>query len=265
MVFLISPYGNHSNQLIQTAQFESFCEENGIPFRNLVRGDLKKMIRYRYSALADGALRFILRAGRKTKLVKYFDVDDFASFDEMAAAVEKYGRNKILLVSGFLMRNNDLLDKYRTAIIDRYKNEQSNGDTEFLAKEKASGRVIIGLHIRHGDYRDYEGGRYFYPVEQYIQWAKDFIVANRMTNPLVAVFSDQKLSKESFEGFADVFVSRNPYNVDYELMGCCNYLIGPPSTFTQWASYTYQVPYYHIESRDISAISLPDFRVAFCD
>ena len=42
MVFLISPYGNHSNQLIQIAQFESFCVENGIRFRSVVRGKLKK-------------------------------------------------------------------------------------------------------------------------------------------------------------------------------------------------------------------------------
>lgn len=261
MIFLISAYGNHSNQLIQTAQFESFCLENNLRYRNLVRKDIKSMIRYEYSSLFDSILRLILRAGRKIKLIRYIDVDDLPDYSEMSKMLQS--AKGILLVSGFKMRDASLLEKHHAYITGRYKNKAKSDDLLKLDEFKRTKRHIIGLHIRLGDYRDYAEGRYYYQVSDYIRWVKRFVLEYQIDNPIIAVFSDQKMTSDLFDFDCEVFTSNNSYNVDYELMGLCDYLIGPPSTFTQWASYTYRVPYFHIDDRSLDRIDTKKFKVGF--
>ena len=41
-------------------------------------------------------------------------------------------------------------------------------------------------------------------------------------------------------------------------MSMCDYLIGPPSTFTSWASFIGNVPTYHIKNK-YKKIELSDF------
>lgn len=53
--------------------------------------------------------------------------------------------------------------------------------------------------------------------------------------------------------------STNEWYIDHFLMSKCDYLIGPPSTFTMWASYIGKVKYYHIEN-DSGEIRLSDFK-----
>lgn len=43
-------------------------------------------------------------------------------------------------------------------------------------------------------------------------------------------------------------------------MSQCDYLIGPPSTFTGWASYIGNVPLKYIESKNID-FTLEDFKI----
>jgi hypothetical protein len=45
----------------------------------------------------------------------------------------------------------------------------------------------------------------------------------------------------------------------YALAGC-DYIIGPPSTFSMWASFIGKVPLFHLHDREIN-FSLSDFKV----
>jgi hypothetical protein len=36
-----------------------------------------------------------------------------------------------------------------------------------MVKARAGGCKVIGIHIRHGDYATFEGGIYYYSLEQY--------------------------------------------------------------------------------------------------
>ncbi len=263
MIILISAFGNHSNQLIQTAQFEVFCKEHSIRFRNIVRSDLTKMIRYRQSKIVDAFLLLLLRTGRKIGLVKYINLDSYnITTLSKKKLIEARG---VLLVSGFTLRDNELMNRNRDWVINRYRNIERNPDLEFLKGLKENSRNIIGIHIRQGDYAKYAEGRYFYTLEFYIKTVNQFIVENKLHNPFIVIFSDQELPRSSFDIFNEILISRNDYNVDYELMGLCSYIIGPPSTFTLWASYSYKVPYYHIKSQDYCRIKLEEFDIAFAN
>jgi hypothetical protein len=57
----------------------------------------------------------------------------------------------------------------------------------------------------------------------------------------------------------NIIISKNKWYVDHFLMGQCDLLIGPPSTFTLWASYIGKVKYFHIENKS-GKISIDDFK-----
>jgi hypothetical protein len=69
------------------------------------------------------------------------------------------------------------------------------------------------------------------------------------------VFSNESLRLNPSE---NVLLSKSPWYVDQTVMSLCDYLIGPPSTFTMWASYLGEAVYYQIKD-DSGTIKLNDF------
>lgn len=260
MLVLISAYGNHSNRLIQAARFETFCAEYHLTFINPVRHGLKAMIRYRYSAVFDLCILALARLLRKMRFAEYINIDEY---EEKAALCDKLCNKKgMVFVSGFVLGRDDLLVKYRDTVLSRYRNAEHHPDIDRLRMSREAGKTVIGVHIRLGDYAKYRGGEYYYPVSKYVAILKKFILSNKLTDCFISVFSDQKLDDSDFTDFTDTLFSHNAYNIDYELMGLCDYLIGPPSTFTQWASFSYNVPYVHVLP-DTDTIRMSDFQIAF--
>lgn len=60
------------------------------------------------------------------------------------------------------------------------------------------------------------------------------------------VFSNES---HSFKNSESILVSNNTWYLDHHLMSLCQYLIGPPSSFTLWASYLGKIPLYHIKDK----------------
>ncbi|MBP5722772.1 MAG: hypothetical protein J6X18_04245 [Bacteroidales bacterium] len=72
------------------------------------------------------------------------------------------------------------------------------------------------------------------------------------------MFSNEDLN-DSFDSF-NVIYSKEQWYVDQYIMSLCDYIIGPPSSFSGWASYMGDVPLYQI--RDTKhLLSLEDFKV----
>ena len=70
------------------------------------------------------------------------------------------------------------------------------------------------------------------------------------------IFSNESSSFD--ETSNNIYISQNAWYVDHHLMSQCDYLIGPPSTFTMWASYIGKVKYFHMKDNS-GKINLCDF------
>lgn len=113
-----------------------------------------------------------------------------------------------------------------------------------LSKMKEKHNRIIGVHIRRGDYIEWNDGRFYYTWEQY----KNFMecLKNLYSNEKIAFFisSNEKISKQNFEG-CDCYFFENiesPVITDLYMLSICDQIIGPPSTFSRWASFYGEVP-----------------------
>jgi hypothetical protein len=117
--------------------------------------------------------------------------------------------------------------------------------------------LLVGVHIRHGDYARWKGGRYFYAAADYarlITRLRDSVPGQRVR---FLVCSDAPQDLATFAGL-DAVPGPNHQLEDMYAFAACDYVMGPPSTYTLWASFYGSVPLYYVE--DIEApVTLADF------
>jgi hypothetical protein len=108
--------------------------------------------------------------------------------------------------------------------------------------------LLIGVHMRKGDYSNWLNGKYYFSDDIYKNALNQVreIFFNKKVKFLLC--SDEKINKNKFVDF-NVYISNQEAIVDLFLLSNCNYIIGPPSTFSLWAGYIGNVPIYHINKQ----------------
>ena len=96
--------------------------------------------------------------------------------------------------------------------------------------------IVVGVHIRHGDYRAWQGGKYFFPAARYAGWMQE--LAAQFPDRKVAFFvcSDEPRTAGEFPGLSVGLGAGSPVG-DLYALARCDYIFGPLSTFSQWASF----------------------------
>jgi hypothetical protein len=117
----------------------------------------------------------------------------------------------------------------------------------------------VGVHIRHGDYANFRDGKYFYTLPQYVDQMR--ILARLLAPRRIGFLVCSNVSQDSTH-FGDLKVTMGPGHLleDMYALAECDYLMGPPSTYTIWASFYGKVPLHSIEAAD-APLALADFQV----
>ena len=117
-----------------------------------------------------------------------------------------------------------------------------------LLSVKTNGKVVVGIHIRRGDYKEWEGGRYHYDDAIYYKLIQHLLTLPGLSNAVFCLCSNEPVNKENYHGLPIVDSVNNHFMTDLTLLSYCDYLVGPPSTFSAWASFMGQTPLYHVLS-----------------
>ena len=158
-------------------------------------------------------------------------------------------RNRCLRLPGLTivhgwteLRDFEALKKHGDEI-RRYFNPKLGAEPESRSRQ---GSVIVGLHKRRGDYSSWKGGIYYYDDFVYDRIMNEMRDCLKGKDVLFEVFSDENAKRSAEE--------------DQHLMSQCDYIVGPPSTFSTWASFMGKVPLLHIMDKD-QKVRLCDFRM----
>ncbi|UOQ67219.1 alpha-1,2-fucosyltransferase [Hymenobacter volaticus] len=184
----------------------------------------------------------------KLKLTTYIDFNDESRNKEYKRSLID---NTVVFCDGWLFRTHETVQKYRSVYQDifRPRVDEAQIKEQYLRKS-SSEEVIIGLHIRRGDYKEFEDGRCFYADEVYIDKLQQLINQLFVKFKILVFSNDKDLNKPLYHSTwgGRVTFSEKSALVDHYLMSKCDYLMGPPSTFSMCASYIGEVPLYHIQS-----------------
>ena len=124
----------------------------------------------------------------------------------------------------------------------------------------------LGVHIRRGDYKVWMSGRYYYSDEDFIRIVQSFYdLFPEDSIEILIVGNEKKLPLEKFRAALPgqvCFLSGNP-GEDLYALSTCNYLIGPPSTFSLMAAFYNNSNLYWIFDKD-QALKKESFRKFDC-
>jgi hypothetical protein len=264
MVLLVRSCGNHSNRLFQNLHIEAFCIENNIPFFNPTLYDMVWLFAFPYNysfaflILVLFKIATILRLTR-CRAISYVECTDARQLETYKQQLLR-GRTKLVLVGGWEFRVHDLVAKHAKVLKEKYSIKKSTKEFFILSAKIKEYEIVLGVHIRRKDYTTWQGGKFAFDDTVYNRFVNNFITLHPGKRILVIFFSDEVLTMTSLCCPVDYLISKNKYYIDYRLMGKCNYLIGPPSTFTLWASFCYGVPYVHMEDPQ-QVLHLEDFKI----
>lgn len=243
VVILCDRSGDHCNRLIQSIHFHAFCLEHDLRFWNpTLLGMLRPsgLISPRLGNICNTALRKFSQILRICGINHYWQLEPSL-------------RQRLQLVGGWSYRCNALTSRHRATFQQIYRLHRKLNHAEVLLQcslqsAKASGAVVVGLHVRRGDYKDFQGGRYYFSNEVYAQIVTKLreYYALRGSTCWVLVCSNDSDLPDCGQDQA----SKGRWFADQMLLQECDLLIGPPSTFTLWASYIARVPYIHVQSAE---------------
>ncbi len=189
--------------------------------------------------------RFLHRTNLKSQLLSVTYLDWHEHFDLENDV--KLCRKGIHFIQGWEFKADRLLVKYKPDIVDFFLPAmyyQKIIDSFMNAIRKPS-QKIMGLHIRQGDYKIFEGGKYYFETDEYLSIMKN-LISNESNILFVVCTNNPELNPIYFEG---VNVKMGPGHplTDLYVLSQCDYVLGPPSTYSLWASYYGNVPLYQIE------------------
>lgn len=172
------------------------------------------------------------------------------------------------VVSDWTYRDYEGVEEFRQQIVSFFTpREERIAEAEKLYSELSSDgkkRILIGVHVRRGDYALWRGGRYCFDDSVYVRSMRSLsgeLTANDSRFLVTCiVFSNESLDLNNFKcGECEVRISKGNPLEDHYLMSKCDYLFGPPSTFTRWAAYMGRKPLAYIEDSN-QTLSLSDFK-----
>lgn len=121
----------------------------------------------------------------------------------------------------------------------------------FIDSVRADGRHVVGVHVRRGDYREFEKGKYFFSDEEYARFMEMARRALHRECRFIMV-SDEALDEGFFKKKGlDVNVFKgSDFREDLVMLSLCDYIMGPWSTFSWWAAFYGGRKLCHIHGRD---------------
>jgi len=263
-LILILQKGQHSNRLILNLNFHAFCLEHGIEYCNPTltqasyylspcRTTTKSYVGFLRKNLLFGVFR------NSSFVKKYFSVAWLASLlgfvkfivfnrdivqknnDCEKILLKTFEKNITVFTGGWWFRVPNLIEKHRDELIKMYSLKpefyENNDFYRTIIKLKQEDNILIGIHIRRGDYKKWRGGKYYFEDDVYEKYMKDLsqkLSEKTAKNQVFIIFSNNAVK---FTGSENLLISKEAWYIDHHIMSMCDYLIGPLSTFTLWANY----------------------------
>ena len=282
MIIIAERIGQLGNRLTLFSHFIGFAQDHGLQIANLAFDDyaplfpatrrdlycrypparswlppLPKFRGWLFRLAAKAAFELAGKLLPFVHVCRLTDTETCALDADFAALA----RRKVVFVCGWQFRKPGGLKENAPALRDYFRpseaSRQAIQQTVQAARQGAD--LLLGVHLRQGDYRDYNGGRYFFTSAQY---AACLAQAAALFAPQKVAFllcSNEHQDAALFAGLS-VTVAQGSALEDMYALAECDYLLGPPSTFTWWASFYGNVPLCQLHSADV-VLTHEDFHI----
>ena len=149
----------------------------------------------------------------------------------------KDARRKIVIIKGWLFRDFGSFNAHAEELrmfFQPVRAIRDRVDTE-LREWKKDIDILIGVHMRQGDYRSYCNGKYFFDQKEYAGIMEKTKELFKGKNVRFLVCSDENVNLENCP--FDHVVGPGKMVDDLYALSKCDYIIGTYSTYSMWATF----------------------------
>lgn len=115
----------------------------------------------------------------------------------------------------------------------------------------SSDDLIVGVHMRRGDYKTWRGGEFYFDDYVYKKYMDKLFKELKKKAVHFILFSNEKININNFETKEyKVSIANGSAIQDFYLMSKCDYIIGPPSSYNGLASFLGGVPRFVVLQKD---------------
>lgn len=244
--------GRMCNNILQYGHLYAWGREHG-------RKTLSMRFAYKYPYFAishtpgHNFFRYLVgKFGAKLGLIPVVSFDEKG--EDTAEKEREMMRRRNIVAQGWEVRFYDLFLKYFDDIKELFAFDPVIAAKihDYITAETLPGSVKLGVHIRRGDYARWQDGRYYFDDDVFVNSISRF--RSLCGKPLTVYICgndpmlDKRKYQESFSGtdVKIVFAEGNP-GEDLCLLSECDYIMGPPSTFSLVSAMYRDVPLYWIK------------------
>lgn len=271
-IFICNKPGQLGNRLILYSNLLCFGKEYGIKIFNPSFDEYSKYFegtkttpklwRKFYFTFFNILARLSNRLKLRSKLIYSLQTDWYELFTLDNSPKSQPLFSKICLLQGWFYRNNTLIQKHKSLLLDVFKpkKEFQTLIDDYIKENFEHNAIIVGLHLRRGDYRTFEGGKYYYSLENYLSIIEKLNTEFQHKVKFMIASNDNETLKY-FKNFnLPIVFAPNHELLDMYCLAMCDYIVGPPSTYTMWASFYGNKPLLMIKEVN-QKITLESFQV----
>ena len=242
MVVVNSRAGHRSNRLVVAAHAMATAIVCGERLRLTSFDEFKDD----YACEAQLGIRVVIKKSRFWEWVRLAE-----RFATIFLGLKRVTIPHVLtLASSWGYRNASALAKCEDEVRAFFKPLHVEQTGYVLKGLKDKGDILVGVHVRRTDYKTFLCGRYYFEDDVYCREMCNAqgLLAKRGT-VLFVVFSDECLDESHFDWLPCYFQHGSAVE-DQWMMSQCDFLMGPPSTFSAWASFMGKVPLARMWDKD---------------
>jgi hypothetical protein len=281
MLIINDKPGQLGNQLWSYAPFIAFCLKNKVTFLTLYFEDnyhlfenLNRFDNIRFGLARKGQIdiyfRKILLRGIRTipesilKSLKIFASRDHWKNESWDEPTLLNNSNFVFLGAATHRKTNLYLEEFHEnlRLIFQPKATHRMKVEQMFNTARRNFDIIVGVHIRRGDYQEFLGGIYYFGDDTYnnyiLQIANDTSLSGKKIGFLLC--SNDSLDIGTFAPHGVFQIDSSTGIEDLYGLSLCDFIFGPPSTFSMWASYYGHVPLKFIKYKT-EDFSIKDFSV----
>jgi hypothetical protein len=206
----------------------------------LKKGFLRKLFIFFLKNLIRVMIRLRLYNLGFLELIVYERCEQEAPFYNLhEETFRKKAKGKIVLLYGWLFRDFENYSLQAAALNHCFAIGRKYQDEaiKIIGNIKRDGVILVGVHVRRGDYKTFEGGKWYYSDEIYKKHMQllELKLRKHGKNICFIICSNEKIDIDNYEPLKACQASGS-FIIDFLLLSKCDYVIGPPSTFSELAS-----------------------------
>ncbi len=269
IIILENNGGRLANQLWNFASVYSYCLENGYVIENfsffkynkyynleidnkIIEIFFKWNINYKIKIILYKLFVFFIKLTKKKFIVADGNKEFVLSLSQDAGQQKiinfiRSRENGTFYFCGWLFRNNLGLEKFHEDIKKyfRPKEEFIKRPKELIEKLKIEYQLIVGVHIRQGDYKTWHGGKFYFDCGEVRVLLDNFLDSQINIDRSKIVFvicSDGPIDGPQFIGL-NYIKGPGTEIEDLYILSKTDIIIGSNSTYGGWAAYYGKIPF----------------------